>query len=177
MPGSGRGVKAITTPSEHGTDLNEVTPKKASTARKKAASAGPQKDAQRIEAVEPDTLTKMLEVIIESLEEDKAEDIVTIDLTGRANFADRMVIATGFVDRQIAAMAHHIDKKLAEIGIKRVLIEGANGSDWVLLDTGYVVVHLFKPESREMYGLEKMWGADLDAVEAELPVGKDSEAS
>ncbi|GBR44630.1 hypothetical protein AA106556_0490 [Neokomagataea tanensis NBRC 106556] len=119
----------------------------------------------------------MLEVIIGSLEDDKAEDIVTIDLTGRANFADRMVIATGFVDRQIASMAHHIDKKLAEIGFKRVLVEGANGSDWVLLDAGYVVVHLFKPESREMYGLEKMWGADLDAVEAELPVGKDSEAS
>ncbi|WP_068171574.1 MULTISPECIES: ribosome silencing factor [Neokomagataea] len=157
--------------------MNGATPEKASSARKKAVAAGPQKDVQRVEAVEPDTLTKMLEVIIGSLEDDKAEDIVTIDLTGRANFADRMVIATGFVDRQIASMAHHIDKKLAEIGFKRVLVEGANGSDWVLLDAGYVVVHLFKPESREMYGLEKMWGADLDAVEAELPVGKDSEAS
>ncbi|GBR53989.1 hypothetical protein AA106555_1514 [Neokomagataea thailandica NBRC 106555] len=177
MPGSGRGVKVITTSSEHDTDLNGAAPKKASTARKKAVAAGPQKNAQRVEAVEPDTLTKMLGVIIESLEEDKAEDIVTIDLTGRANFADRMVIATGFVDRQIAAMAHHIDKKLAEIGFKRILVEGANGSDWVLLDAGYVVVHLFKPESREMYGLEKMWGSDLDAVEAELPVGKDGEAS
>jgi ribosome-associated protein len=59
-------------------------------------------------------------------------------------------------------MAQHIERKLRDIGIKRVLVEGANGSDWVLLDTGDIVVHLFKPESRALYGLEKMWGAELD---------------
>nr|WP_230976914.1 ribosome silencing factor [Acetobacter garciniae] len=103
-----------------------------------------------------------MSIITASLEDDKAEDIVVIDLTGRASFADRMVVATGLADRQIAAMAQHIERKLREIGIKRVLVEGANGSDWVLLDTGDIVVHLFKPEARGLYGLEKMWGAELD---------------
>lgn len=87
---------------------------------------------------------------------------MALDLAGRASFTDRMVIATGLADRQIAAMAAHLEEKLAEIGIKRVQIEGAQGSDWVLLDAGDVVVHLFKPEARALYALEKMWGAELD---------------
>ncbi|MBO1329297.1 ribosome silencing factor [Acetobacter suratthaniensis] len=129
--------------------------------RKKAAAAGPKTRAKRA-VVAPDLLEQSLAIITASLDDDKAEDIVVIDLAGRASFADRMVIATGLADRQIAAMAQHIERKLREIGIKRVLVEGANGSDWVLLDTGDIVVHLFKPESRAMYGLEKMWGAELD---------------
>lgn len=104
----------------------------------------------------------MLSAITESLADDKAEDIVTLDLADRASFADCMVIATGLVDRQISAMATHLIEKLAEIGIKRVRVEGANGSDWVLVDVGDIVVHLFKPEARTLYALEKMWGADLD---------------
>ncbi len=145
------------------------------TARKKAAVAGPKKTAVKREAVQPDVLTSMLTVITTSLDEDKGEDIVVLDLVGRANFADRMVIATGLADRQISAMAHHIEKKLNEIGIKRILIEGANGSDWVLIDAGDVVVHLFKPESRELYGLERMWGTDLDGSENEVAVGQGEE--
>ncbi|MBO1326540.1 ribosome silencing factor [Acetobacter sp. TBRC 12305] len=129
--------------------------------RKKAAAAGPKTRTKR-EAVAPDLIEQSLSIITASLEDDKAEDIVVIDLTGRASFADRMVVATGLADRQIAAMAQHIERKLREIGIKRVLVEGANGSDWVLLDTGDIVVHLFKPEARGLYGLEKMWGAELD---------------
>jgi ribosome-associated protein len=129
--------------------------------RKKAAAAGPKTRAKR-EVVAPDLLERSLAIITASLEDDKAEEIVVIDLAGRASFADRMVIATGLADRQIAAMAQHIERKLRDIGIKRVLVEGANGSDWVLLDTGDIVVHLFKPESRALYGLEKMWGAELD---------------
>ncbi|GAN69900.1 hypothetical protein AA0473_2420 [Acetobacter orleanensis NRIC 0473] len=114
------------------------------------------------EAASPDVIAQSLDLIVNSLEDDKGENIVVIDLTGRASFADRMVIATGVADRQIAAMAQHLERKLRDIGIKRVLVEGANGSDWVLLDTGDIVVHLFKPEARELYGLEKMWGAELD---------------
>ncbi|HQT68541.1 MAG TPA: ribosome silencing factor, partial [Acetobacteraceae bacterium] len=91
-----------------------------------------------------------------------AEDIVTLDLNGRASFADRMIIATGLADRQIAAMATHLTEKLHEIGIKRVQIEGATGTDWVLIDAGDIVIHLFKPDARDLYGLEKMWSADLD---------------
>ncbi len=106
----------------------------------------------------------MQSVIVESLEGDKAEEVITLDLAGRAAFTDRMVIATGLADRQISAMALHLEEKLAEIGIKRVQVEGSGGSDWVLIDAGDIVVHLFKPEARALYALEKMWGPDLDEV-------------
>lgn len=139
---------------------------RSSTATAKAAASGPKGKVKR-EPVSPDVLAQSLTIITTSLDDDKAENIVVIDLAGRASFADKMVIATGLADRQIAAMAQHIERKLKEIGIKRVLIEGANGSDWVLLDTGDIIVHLFKPEARELYGLEKMWGAELDDGNAE----------
>jgi ribosome silencing factor RsfS/YbeB/iojap len=84
---------------------------------------------------------------------------------GKAAFCDRMVIATGLADRQIKAMANHLEEKLAAAGLKRVQIEGAGGSDWVLIDAGDIVVHLFKPDARSLYDLEKMWGADLDGAE------------
>lgn len=79
-------------------------------------------------------------------------------------FCDRMVIATGLADRQITAMAQHLAERLKEVGLGRVDIEGAGGSDWVLIDIGDVIVHLFKPEARAMYALEKMWGEDLDEI-------------
>jgi len=101
-------------------------------------------------------------VIVGSLEDDKAEDVVTLELEGKATFCDRMVVATGLADRQITAMAEHLLEKLHEAGLERVQVEGAGGSDWVLIDAGDIVVHLFKPEARAMYALEKMWGADLD---------------
>ena len=112
-------------------------------------------------------MQRWTDIITGSLEDDKGEDIVVLDLTGRASFADRMVIATGLADRQISAMATHLEEKLAEAGLKRVLIEGANGSDWVLIDAGDIVVHLFKREARALYALERMWGADLDEALAE----------
>jgi len=133
------------------------------TPRKKAAVAGPRARAAKPPTPTPkERLDEVQAVIVGSLEDDKAEEVVALDLAGRASFADRMVIATGLADRQISAMATHLEDKLAEIGIKRVQIEGGGGSDWVLIDAGDIVVHLFKPEARTLYGLEKMWGADLD---------------
>jgi ribosome-associated protein len=87
---------------------------------------------------------------------------VTLDLAGRATFTDRMVIATGLADRQISAMATHLEQKLRDEGFGRVKVEGAGGSDWVLIDAGDIVVHLFKPDARALYALEKMWGTDID---------------
>ena len=81
---------------------------------------------------------------------------------GRASFADRMIVATGLADRQISAMATHLNEKLVEAGFPKVKIEGATGTDWVLLDAGDIIVHLFKPEARSLYALEKMWGPELD---------------
>jgi ribosome silencing factor RsfS/YbeB/iojap len=97
-----------------------------------------------------------------SLDDDKAENIVSLDLTGKAAFCDRMIIATGVADRQIVAMATHLEERLADAGIKRVQIEGGAGSDWVLIDAGDIVVNLFKPDARQLYDLEKMWSADLE---------------
>ena len=135
------------------------------TPRKKAAVAGPVRAAARRgreKPMEASRLDQLQQVIIGSLTDDKAENVVTLNLAGRATFTDRMVIATGLADRQIGAMATHLEEKLREIGLKRVQIEGTAGSDWVLIDAGDIVVHLFKPDARSMYGLERMWGADLD---------------
>jgi ribosome silencing factor RsfS/YbeB/iojap len=123
-------------------------------------AAGPR--GKREEPADQGLLQKLQAVIVESLEADKAEAVVALDLAGRASFADRMVIATGLADRQISAMATHLEEKLHQAGIKRVRIEGAGGSDWVLIDAGDIVIHLFKPEARSLYALEKMWGAEFD---------------
>jgi ribosome silencing factor RsfS/YbeB/iojap len=133
------------------------------TPRKKAAAAGPRKAAPRVRA-EPSRLDQLQGIILASLEDDKAENIVALDLEGRASFADRMVIATGLADRQIAAMATHLEDQLEKAGLKRIQIEGGGG-DWVLIDAGDIVIHLFKAEARELYGLERMWGPDLDETE------------
>ncbi len=134
--------------------------------RKKTIAAGPQKAAAgpRVKKVktEPSELDRLQAVIVGSLDDDKAENVVTMDLEGKAMFCDRMVIASGLADRQITAMAQHLSEKLKDAGLKRVQVEGAGGSDWVLIDAGDIVVHLFKPEARRMYALEKMGGQDLD---------------
>lgn len=139
------------------------------TPRKKAIAAGPRaagvRSIKRAAAPEPSALDAMQALIVASLEDDKAEAIVALDLTGKTSFCDRMVIATGIADRQITAMATHLEDKLEAAGVKRVQIEGSGGSDWVLIDAGDIVIHLFKPEARTLYALEKMWGADLDAIE------------
>jgi ribosome silencing factor RsfS/YbeB/iojap len=136
------------------------------TPRKKAAAAGPARAAAREQrardAAEVSRLDRLQEVIVASLADDKAEAVVTLNVAGRASFADRMVIATGLADRQITAMATHLEEKLAQAGLARIQVEGATGSDWVLIDAGDIVIHLFKPEARTLYALEKMWGAELD---------------
>jgi ribosome-associated protein len=134
--------------------------------RKKTIAAGPKKvpAGSRVKKtkVEPSELDRLQAIIVGSLDDDKAENVVTMDLVGKAMFCDRMVIASGLADRQISAMAEHLTKKLKDAGLKRLQVEGAGGSDWVLIDAGDIVVHLFKPEARTMFALEKMWGDDLD---------------
>lgn len=107
----------------------------------------------------------MLKIVESSLDDDKAENIVSIDLRGKSSIADYMVIATGRSSRQLAAMAQHLDEKLHKLGVKGVAVEGKTQGDWVLLDGGDIVVHLFRPEVREFYNLEKMWGAELPEPE------------
>jgi ribosome-associated protein len=132
------------------------------TPRKKASIAGPRGKKPAAPATSVELLDRLQGVIVTVLEDDKAEDIVVLDLAGRASFADRMVIGTGLADRQISAIATHLEEKLRENGFPKPLTEGAGGTDWVLIDAGDIIVHLFKPEARAMYGLEKMWGVELD---------------
>ncbi|MDE0814073.1 MAG: ribosome silencing factor [Alphaproteobacteria bacterium] len=105
-----------------------------------------------------------MNVIQTSLEDDKAEDIVTVELSGKTSIADYMVIASGQSTRQVGAMADHIFRKLKATGLTGIVAEGQSNSDWVLIDAGDVIVHLFRPEVRSFYNLEKLWShAELDA--------------
>jgi len=113
----------------------------------------------------------LVKIVETSLDDDKGEDIVAIDLRGKSSIADFMVIATGRNSRQLAAMASHLDAKLTKAGIKKISVEGAAQGDWVLLDAGDVVVHLFRPEVRTFYALEKMWGAEMPTPEKLTAVG------
>ncbi len=102
-----------------------------------------------------------MELVTASLEDDKAEDLVTIDLAGKSSIADYMIIASGRSQRQVGAMAEHLREKLKAEGFGSVPVEGARRCDWVLIDAGDIIVHLFRPEVRSFYNLEKMWGFDL----------------
>jgi ribosome-associated protein len=97
--------------------------------------------------------------------------VVAIDLTGKSSIADYMVIATGRSIRQLGAMAEHLQVKLKASGVKSIGIEGAAAGDWVLIDGGDVIVHLFRPEVRSLYNLEKMWGMELPEPERAAAVG------
>ncbi len=105
-------------------------------------------------------LTSLLETVVSSLDDSKAEDIVTIDLEGKTLIGDYMVIASGRSERHVGAIADNLVKRLKEIGARDVSMEGVPKCDWVLIDAGEVIVHLFQPEVREFYNLEKMWLAD-----------------
>ena len=98
-----------------------------------------------------------LKLILSRLEGMKAEEMVTIDLRGRSAFSDYMVIATGRSNRHVGAVAENVAKGLKETGIKNVHIEGLPNCDWVLIDSGDVIVHVFRPEVREFYNLERLW--------------------
>jgi ribosome-associated protein len=98
--------------------------------------------------------------IVGWLDEAKAEDIITIDLHGKSSMSDFMIIASGRSDRHVGAIAEQLAKKLREEGWSRVKIEGQPQCDWVLIDAGDVIVHVFRPEVREFYNLEKMWSLE-----------------
>lgn len=107
-----------------------------------------------------------LALVRRSLEDDKAEDIVVIDLKGKSNFADYMVVATGRSNRQVVAIADHLAERLKQAGQGHIPVEGKQGGDWVLIDAGDVVVHVFRPEPRAFYALEKMWALETEAAAA-----------
>ena len=106
---------------------------------------------------DPDQILKLVTC---SLDSDKAEDVVAIPLQGKSSMADHMVIASGSSSRQVAAMAEHLEFRLKQAGVEVLGLEGMRQADWVLIDANDVIIHLFRPEVREFYGLERMWGND-----------------
>jgi ribosome-associated protein len=106
---------------------------------------------------------KMIDIVLHSLEDAKAEDIVAIDIAGKSSLADHMVVTSGRSNRHVSAVADQVVKALREAGFTKPRVEGLPHADWVLVDGGDVIVHIFRPEVREFYNLEKMWQADFAA--------------
>lgn len=103
---------------------------------------------------------RLLRVVLDTLDAAKAEDVAVIDLRGKTSIGDSMVIASGRSQRHVGAVADHLIRKLKDEGFGRGRVEGLPQCDWVLIDAGDVIVHVFRPEVRTFYNLEKMWSAD-----------------
>ncbi len=116
------------------------------------------KSQPRPDAAPPQGLLALIE---KTLDDGKAENVVVIDLQGKSSIADEMVIATGTSQRQVVALAERLLSALRDHGHGRAAVEGLPFGDWVLIDAGDVVIHLFRPEVRRFYNLEKMWGVTL----------------
>ena len=109
-------------------------------------------------AISPAALNSLIQKV---LDDHQAEDIVVIDLVGKSTIGDHMVIATGRSSRQVIALAETLIQALKAKGLVGIKTEGARQGDWILIDAGDVIIHLFLPEVREFYSLEKMWEADF----------------
>ena len=116
-----------------------------------ATSTAPRKDGatDRVEALH--------DLVLRSLDDDQAQDVVTIPLTGKSNIADHMVIASGRSTRQVASMAQKLTERIKQDLKRTVRVEGLPVADWVLIDADDVIVHIFRPEVRSFYNLERMW--------------------
>ncbi|UWQ19424.1 ribosome silencing factor [Jannaschia sp. M317] len=111
-----------------------------------------------------DRSDEILALILKSLDDDKAEDVVQIDLRGKSSVADWMVVCSGRSSRQVAAISEKLSERLKGVLGRAARTEGKGQGDWVLLDAGDVIVHIFRPEVREFYQLEKMWQDPSDAA-------------
>lgn len=111
--------------------------------------------------------TELSRLVLDRLDEEKAEEIITIDLAGKSDVADSLVIASGRSQRHVGALADKLARSLKDAGVEGVKIEGLPACDWVLIDAGDLIVHLFRPEVREFYNLERIW-----APERFAPAGK-----
>jgi len=109
----------------------------------------------------PGAVEKLHRLILKSLDDDKAEDVVSIPLAGKSSVADYIVVASGRSSRQVSAIAEHLVQRVAQATGRKARVEGKGIGDWVLIDVGDVIVHIFRPEVRGLYKLEKMWGAEI----------------
>lgn len=111
-------------------------------------------------------ITALEDLILARLDDDKAQDVVFIDLKGKSPVADGLIVASGRSQRHVGAMADHLLRALKEAGYGRCRVEGLPSADWVLIDAGDVVVHLFRPEVRSFYNIEKIWSVEPPANRA-----------
>jgi ribosome-associated protein len=102
---------------------------------------------------------QVLKVVLATLDDNKAEEVQTIDLKGKTSIADAMVVSSGRSHRHVGALADYLVQALKETGVSQVRVEGMPACDWVLIDAGDIIVHIFRPEVRLFYNLEKMWTA------------------
>lgn len=113
------------------------------------------------------SLKNLEKLIVSALSDRKAEHLVSIDLTGKSDIADRMVVASGTSARHVSSLSDAVVDALKEAGYEHIPVEGKEACEWVLVDAGDIIVHLFKPEARQHYNLEKMWSVSLPkAVES-----------
>jgi ribosome-associated protein len=148
-------TRAKTTSPKTAAPKKDKTPAKAKAAPKRSspASAARKSAAKKTATAEPG----LVALVRASLEDDKADDIVVIDLAGRSSLTDTLVIASGRSSRHVAATAEHLVRRLKEAGYGTRPTDGLSQGDWVLVDAGDVIVHLFRPEVRQYYDLEGMW--------------------
>ena len=111
---------------------------------------------------------ELLKFTLKSLDNDKGIDIISIDLIGRSSIADYMVVVSGNTARQVTAMANNLLKKYKEIGLRLSSPEGMSNGDWVLIDAGDILIHIFRPEVRNFYSLEKMWEKRQDNIPSDV---------
>ena len=106
-----------------------------------------------------DAADRALQLVLTSLEDSKAEDIVSINIAGKSALGDYMVVVSGRSSRHVMAIADHLISDLKDEGLGNARVEGLEAGDWVLIDTGDIIIHVFRPEVREFYNIERMWAA------------------
>jgi ribosome-associated protein len=104
---------------------------------------------------------ELSDFILSVLDENSAQDVIEIDIRGKSSIADYLIVASGRSNRHVSALADYVQRALKERGFKELVVEGQEASDWVLIDAGDVILHVFRPEVRVFYNLEKMWSVPL----------------
>jgi ribosome-associated protein len=128
--------------------------------------------ARELDPIPPlrDEDVSLEDIILSRLDEDKAEDIVLIDLKGKSSVADSLIVASGRSHRHVGALADHLLRALKDRGFGKARVEGMPHCDWVLIDAGDVVVHIFRPEVRAFYNIEKIWSVEVGATGGHIGV-------
>lgn len=127
----------------------------------RSTAEGARKGASPAKPAKAPASASLLAEIVQWLDDAKAENVISIPLEGKSSLGDYMVVASGRNDRHVGAIAEQLREKIKAAGTANVRVEGLSACDWVLIDTGDIIVHVFRPEVREFYNLEKMWQAEL----------------